>query len=124
MSLIERTPVKYPRPALWGEPAPRRLDLSIPWWVKTLVVAAAIALAIFFLDQPIARFAKAHPIPDLGKGAVNYGGTTLGRELMFLEQWGQGACSVIVVLAVAVIDPAGRRRALSIGLGCLITLPC
>jgi len=45
-----------------------------------------------------------------------------GRELMFLEQFGQFACSVVVILAVAVLDPQGRRRALAIAIGCLASL--
>ncbi len=122
MPLVERTSVVDPLPALWGEPPPRHFDLSIPCWVKAMLVVTAVVMAICFLDQRIATFAKAHPIPDLGDSTATYSGATVGRELMFLEQWGQGVCSVIVVLTVAVIDPAGRRRALSIGLGCLITL--
>jgi membrane-associated phospholipid phosphatase len=41
---------------------------------------------------------------------------------MFLEQFGQFACSVVVILAVAVLDPQGRRRALAIAIGCLASL--
>jgi membrane-associated phospholipid phosphatase len=41
---------------------------------------------------------------------------------MMLEQWGQWVCSVIVIGAVALIDRAGRRRALAIPVGCLITV--
>jgi membrane-associated phospholipid phosphatase len=92
-----------------------------------LLVAAATIMAILFFDQRIALFARAHPIPDLsvavaGDPQGRYRGGDAGRELMLLEQWGQGACSVAVVLAVALLDPAGRRRALSLAIGCLLTL--
>ncbi len=54
-------------PALWGEAAPQQFDRLVPWWVKLLVVAAlTIFLGIFFVDQPLAAWARAHPIPDLG----------------------------------------------------------
>jgi ABC-type antimicrobial peptide transport system permease subunit len=41
---------------------------------------------------------------------------------MWLEQWGQWTCSVIVIAAVFLLDRAGRRRALAIALSCLITV--
>ncbi len=112
-------------PILWHEPAPRHFDLAVPWWLKMLAVAAATAVAFFFLDQPIAAWAKANAerIPDLMR--LKSDGRTysdLGRELMFLEQCGQFACSVVVILAVAMLDRAGRRRALSLAIGCLVTL--
>ena len=53
-------------------------------------------LAIFFLDQKIALWARAHPIPDLAgrplaedPTSTKYRGGDIGRELMFLEQFGQ-----------------------------------
>jgi undecaprenyl-diphosphatase len=39
-----------------------------------------------------------------------------------LEQWGQWVCSMIVILAVALIDRAGPRRALAIAIGCFLTV--
>ncbi len=39
-----------------------------------------------------------------------------------LEQWGQWVSSVLVIAAVALIDKAGRRRALAIAIGCLLTV--
>jgi len=110
-------------PSLWYEPAPRHFDLAIPWWLKMLAVAAATVIAILFLDQPIAVWANAHRIPDLMRlkpDGRTYGDP--GRELMFLEQYGQFACSVVAIIAVALIDRAGRRRALAIAVGCLTSL--
>ncbi|HEY4330613.1 MAG TPA: phosphatase PAP2 family protein [Phycisphaerae bacterium] len=113
-------------PALWYENAPSHFDLRVAWWIKALAVALCALLAVLFLDQRVAVWADAHRIPDLmhqktlAEGGGTYGDS--GREMMFLEQWGQGICSVIVVIAVALLDPAGRRRALAIAMACLITV--
>jgi undecaprenyl-diphosphatase len=126
MSRVSDTDSARPVPALWGDPAPAHFDLRAPWWLKSAFFVAATIVALFFLDQPIALFARAHPIPDLtavaSSGAARYRSADAGRELMFLEQWGQGACSVLAVIAVALLDRAGRRRALAIAIGCLLTL--
>ena len=117
-------------PALWHEPAPRHFDQCVPWWVKTALLALFTVLSIFFLDQRIAVFAQGHPIPDLsrqgqqvagGSAADRYKGGDVGRDLLFLEQWGQWACSVAVIAAVGMLDPKGRRRALAIAVACLLT---
>lgn len=108
-------------PALWHEPAPRHFDLRVAWWVKLLVFAAATVVAMLFLDAPIAVWAQAHPMPDLMRDGPAKGGDK-GRELMFLEQYGQFVCSVVAVLAVACLDPKGRRRALAVAVACLLTL--
>src|SRR5881275_2299443 len=77
-------------------------------------------------DQPLAQWCDAHRIPDLlrlrpnGTPPRSYGDP--GRELMFLEQFGQFTCTVIVILAIALLDPKGRRRALSIAIACLLTV--
>ncbi len=111
-------PQNYPAPpALWHEPSPRHFDQAIPWWIKLLLIAVLTAISMLWLDAPIARWAHAHPIPDLARGT----GGDAGRDLMFLEQFGQWACSVVVILAVAILDPKGRRRALAIAIACLIT---
>ena len=116
-------------PALWHEPAPRHFDAAVPCWLKALIIALCTILAMIFLDQRVALWARAHPIPDLaGRPLVQdptstkYRGGDIGRELMFLEQWGQFTCSVVVIAAVGLIDPKGRRRALAIAIGCLATL--
>jgi membrane-associated phospholipid phosphatase len=116
-------PPSTPLPALWHEPAPRHFDLRIPWWGKTLLVLLFTVLAILYADQRVALWGHRHPIPDLMRTRPD-GGTygDSGRELMFLEQFGQFACSVVVILAVAFVDPAGRRRALALVIGCLVTL--
>ena len=122
-------------PALWFEPAPRHFDLRLAWWIKLLVFAAATIIALLFLDAPIAVWARAHPVADLAywPPTITAMDTTapsrtlpprgdVGRELMFLEQYGQLACTVVVVLAVACLDPKGRRRALAVAMACLLTL--
>jgi hypothetical protein len=118
-----------PMPALWHEPAPRHFDLIAPWWIKALVVIVATVAAILFVDQRVAAWADAHRIPDLmHTRADGKSNGDSGRELMFLEQWGQGTCSVLVVLAVALLDrsgadgKAGMRRALALAIGCLLTV--
>ncbi len=120
MTVGYNAPVADPH-LLWREPAPEHFDTRISSWVKCLLVVAAVAAALFFLDAPIAAWAaRAHPIPDLTDKAAQQGDA--GRELMALEQWGQWVISVIVVAAVFMLDKAGRRRALAIALGCLTTL--
>ena len=39
-----------------------------------------------------------------------------------LEQFGQWTSSVLVILAVLLVGPQGRRKALAIGIGCLLTV--
>ena len=140
-------------PTLWHEPAPPHFDLRVPCWLKSLLILLATAVAILFLDQPLAQWCGAHRIPDLAyqpkvvptPSSASANGTLdsdpahpaqnppastpliksrgdLARELMFLEQYGQFTCSVVVILAVALIDPKGRRRALSIAIACLLTV--
>jgi membrane-associated phospholipid phosphatase len=111
------------RPALWYEPAPYHFDQRIPWWVKCLLLLAAIVASVHFIDQPLAQWCFAHPIPDLASKRPKVDShSDLARELMFLEQVGQFACSIMAVLAVYFLDPKGRRRALSIALACLLTV--
>jgi membrane-associated phospholipid phosphatase len=110
-----------PLPALWGEPAPRHFDLAFPWWAKSLLMLLLTLLSIQFFDAPIAHWAILHhPIPDLASPAAHHGDPA--RELMMLEQWGQVTCSALVILAVALMDKDGRRRALALAIGCLSTV--
>ena len=84
------------RPALWHEPPPRHFDSRVPCWLKSAAMLAATLIAIFFLDQRIAVWADVHRIPDLMRlrpDGSSYGDS--GRELMFLEQYGQGVCTII-----------------------------
>jgi membrane-associated phospholipid phosphatase len=109
-------------PALWQERMPRHFDLAVAWWIKALAVALAAVVAVLFIDQPLAAWAQAHAIADLMRDGKAKGGD-VGRELMFLEQFGQLACSVVVIAAVALVDRAGgRRRALAVALACVLTL--
>ncbi len=108
-------------PALWHEAAPQHFDLAVAWWIKLAAVVIATGAALLWLDFPIAHWTLAtHPIPDLMDPAAKH--SDIARELMMLEQWGQWVCSVLVILAVAMLDPRGRRRALAIAVGCLCTV--
>ncbi|MCL2645393.1 MAG: phosphatase PAP2 family protein [Phycisphaerales bacterium] len=79
-----------------------------------------LIIALLWLDQPVAAWAiRANPIAQ--DGAWRLHSDTL-RELAMLEQWGQWVCSVLVILAVALLDREGRRRALAIAIGCLATV--
>lgn len=101
-------------PALWGEAAPRHFDNRIPWWVKVAGWAGAVIVAILWVDQPVAAWVlQRRPLPDHGD---------IFRELTLLEQYGQWTCSVLVIVAVGMMDRAGRRKALAIGMGCLATV--
>ena len=114
------TKPQSPLPALWHEPAPRHFDAAVHWWIKALLVAAATIAAILWLDRPIAAWVlQARPIHENGDWHLR---SDILRELAMLEQWGQWVCSIIVISAVALIDRAGRRRALAIAIGCLFTV--
>ena len=105
----------------WYEPAPRQFDLAVPTWVKFLLVGLAAVMAILFVDQRLAVWASGHPVPDLGKrNAMGRG--DVGRELMWMEQFGQFVCTAIAVGAVYLLDAKGRRRALSLVVGCVVTV--
>jgi membrane-associated phospholipid phosphatase len=123
MSAVAETPSI---PALWREAAPRTWDSAIPWWVKALIVVAAAVLCMLFVDQRVAVWAYEHRqwIPDLmrprGQGDPGYG--DLGRELMYMEQMGQFSSTVMAICAVALIDKAGRRRALAVAIACILTV--
>lgn len=106
---------------LWFEPPARHVDARLPCWLKALLIALLTLLSIRFVDRSLAAWVlQAHPIPDLANAKASGGDPA--RELMMLEQWGQWVCSVIVIAAVALLDKAGRRRALAIALGCLCTV--
>ncbi len=113
-----------PLPALWHEPAPPHFDLRIPSWFKILILILCTALALLYLDQRVALWAHAHSgnIPDLmhlRPGGGTYGDA--GRELMFMEQFGQFCCTIGAISAVALLDRAGRRRALALAIACITT---
>jgi hypothetical protein len=92
------------------------LDDAVAWWVKLLLVVVATGVCLLWVDGPVAAWAlRVHPIPDLANAKASGGDP--GRELMMLEQWGQWVCSVVVIAAVAILDRAGRRRALAIAIG-------
>lgn len=113
--------LREPRPALWAQPTPSRLDMIFPWWLQLMLGLAATAGAYCWVDQPVAAWAIANN-PLTETGSVWRIHKDPARELMMLEQYGQWVCSVLVIAAVALIDRQGRRKALAIALGCLATV--
>lgn len=105
------------KPALWLAPAPVHFDSAWPWWAKLGVGLILLAITLTLLDGPIAHWAiKTDPL-----ARERIGGDAF-RELAMLEQFGQWTCSILILLAVLLIDRQGRRRALAMGLGCLLTV--
>ncbi len=96
-------------PALWRHPAPLHFDSKWPRWAKFLVVIIAIAVA-FVVDKPIGQWALGNPIKF--KSDINL-------EMIMLMQWGQWTCSVLVIIAVALLDKQGRKKAIALAVGCI-----
>lgn len=96
-------------PALWRHPAPVQFDSKWPRWAKFLVVIIAIAIA-FVVDKPIGQWALGNPIKF--KSDINL-------EMIMLMQWGQWTCSVLVIIAVAMLDKQGRKKAIALAVGCI-----
>ena len=117
-----RSPQSRALPELWREKAPVHFDSAIPWWIKVALVVAAAVLAVLFVDQRVAVwcYEHRHLIPDLYRQGEKKPGD-IGRELMMLEQWGGPTCATIIVIAVFLLDRAGRRRAYSIAVACIWT---
>lgn len=99
---------------VWYHPAPQQFDLAWPRYLKFLAVLILLAAA-FAADTPIAGWLYQHPV--VFKSDVNL-------ELIWAMQFGQWTCSVMVILAVAMIDPQGRRRAIALAIGCLSAVAC
>ena len=78
-------------------------------WAKFLVVFIAIAVA-FVVDKPIGQWALGNPITF--KSDINL-------EMIMLMQWGQWTCSVLVIIAVALLDKQGRKKAIALAVGCI-----
>ncbi len=106
-------PVVNAIPALWYAPPPQHFDTHWPRWAKYLFAFAALILAYLFLDRPATLWALSRPI-------VLHGG--LKFEFIMLMQYGQWFCSVLVIIAVALMDRHGRRKAIAIALGCICTV--
>ncbi len=96
-------------PTLWRHPAPIYFDSKWPRWAKFLVVLIAIAIA-FVIDKPVGQWAIGNPIKF--KSDINL-------EMLMLMQWGQWTCSVLVIIAVALLDQQGRKKAIALAVGCL-----
>lgn len=98
---------------VWRAPAPEHFDSAWPRWAKFLTAFAILALAYFFIDTPAARWAFSNPI---------HLSSSLRLEFTMLQQYGQWFCSILVIIAVALIDRDGRRKAISIAFACLATV--
>ena len=96
-------------PTLWRHLAPIYFDSKWPRWAKFLVVLIAIAIA-FVIDKPVGQWAIGNPIKF--KSDINL-------EMLMLMQWGQWTCSVLVIIAVALLDKQGRKKAIALAVGCL-----
>lgn len=110
-------------PALWRVEAPAHFDLRVPFWIKLALVALLTAGA-FLIDRPVAAWTIAHSNAfwDIASSDPHARKGDVARDLMWLEQFGHPACVVAVVLAVGLLDRAGRKKALAIGIACLATL--
>lgn len=109
------------KPELWRTTAPEHFDLRLAWWLKVGVMALLVAAALRWWDLPVAQWAlQTRPIPDMANPAAKHG--DIARDLMFLEQFGQWTCTILALVAVLLLDRAGRRRALAIGMACLFTV--
>jgi membrane-associated phospholipid phosphatase len=109
-------------PPLWSARAPTHFDSAIPWWIKLALMLALLAAA-FFVDEPLARWAFATDPLHLVWGSNPprpFSDDTL-RELTSLEQFGQVVSSIALIAAVALIDKAGKPKALALALACGIT---
>ena len=91
---------------------PVHFDSAWPRWSKLLVCAVLLAVAFVF-DRSVALLAYHHPI--VFKSDINL-------EMTMLMQWGQWTCSVLVILAVALLDKQGRRKAVAVAVACLCTV--
>ncbi len=88
---------------------PVHFDSAWPRWSKLLVCSVLLALAFVF-DKSVALLAYRHPI--IFKSDINL-------EMTMLMQWGQWTCSVLVIIAVALLDRHGKRKAIALAAGCL-----
>ena len=99
-------------PEIYYESAPKHFDLAWPRWTKFLFVTVLFLVALYY-DLPIAKWLFQHPIQF--KSDINL-------EMIMLMQWGQWTCSVLTIIAVAMLDRNGRKKAISIGVGCICSV--
>ena len=135
---------EFEKPALetWAKP-PAHWDSKVAWWIKALLVVALTGGA-FLIDERVSGWALRHlayqnayqraastmAFSPVGEQPTFWDKVfekalkgDMARELMFLEQYGQFACSVAVIAAVALLDRRdGLIKALAIAAACLATL--
>lgn len=97
------------RGEVWYQPAPVHFDCAWPRWSKFLFCAVLLVVALM-VDKTVALAAYAHPITFQ---------SDINLEMIMLMQWGQWTCSVLVILAVVLLDQQGRRKAMAMAVGCL-----
>ena len=96
-------------PGLWHPKPPVQFDSAWPRWIKLAVPLVLMVLA-FFVDSRITAWTLHHPLTIK---------SDVGLEVIMLGQWGQWTCSILVILAVALIDRDGKRKALAIAVALL-----
>lgn len=106
-------------PPLWTTRAPTHFDSAIPAWIKLTLMLALLAAA-FLVDEPLARWAYAHePLRIVwGSNPPKPISDDVQHELIQLEQFGQLVSSIVLIAAVALIDKAGKPKALAIAIAC------
>ena len=100
------------RPPGWYRGAPIHFDSAWPCWLKLSVALGIFALS-FLIDHSAAVWAF-HTHLHLK--------SDIKLEMTMLGQYGQWTCSILVILAVGMLDKEGRKKALAIALGCLATV--
>ncbi len=94
---------------VWRPKPPVHFDSAWPRWLKLAVPLALMVLA-FFVDSRITAWTLHHPLTIK---------SDVGLEVIMLGQWGQWTCSILVILAVALIDRDGKRKALAMAVALL-----
>jgi membrane-associated phospholipid phosphatase len=111
---------------LWAPWAPVHAwatDSSRRHWAPALLYSALATLALWPLDP----WAMERITAGGTRGSLPIGGD-VRRELEALQQFGQGGMTVVVALAVWMLDPANRRRLLdwlvAIGVAFVLAFGC
>ena len=105
---MSESSVKTPK-TIWHQPPPVHFDSAWPRWTKYLFCLILLVIAFPF-DKTVGQWALGNPI--VFKSDINL-------EMIMLMQWGQWTCSILVIVAVALLDKQGKARAIALGVGCL-----
>lgn len=80
-------------------------------WAVPLLAGVALTLLLLPFDAALSRWARQVPLAGDAR-----------RELEALQQFGQGALSLVIAAAIWLLDPARRRRLLDWAAAALLTL--